>query len=106
MDAFSQLCQPMVNSLGGVSLGLVMLCRFFSFLAHRKPHALQSVLGPLGPFRHSGESMVPVVRVSIFRSGLWYKMRETYHNQYRHIRRPLSVSASSFQQHGHLDPLA
>lgn len=33
--------------------------RFFSFLAQRSPHALQSVFGPLGPFRHSGESSVP-----------------------------------------------
>jgi len=53
---------------------------FFSFLAQRtvlsfskseklatgegivnnvQPHALHSVLGPLGPFRHSGESSVP-----------------------------------------------
>jgi hypothetical protein len=31
----------------------------FSFLAHRRPQALQSVLGPLGPLRHSGESSVP-----------------------------------------------
>ncbi|KAG9967029.1 hypothetical protein KCU61_g361, partial [Aureobasidium melanogenum] len=32
---------------------------FFSFLAHRKPHALHNVLGPLGPLRHSGLSRVP-----------------------------------------------
>jgi hypothetical protein len=31
----------------------------FSFLAQRSPQALQSVFGPLGPFRHSGESSVP-----------------------------------------------
>lgn len=36
---------------------------FFSFLAHRRPHALHSVLGPLGPLRHSGESRVPEVNV-------------------------------------------
>lgn len=36
-----------------------MLFRFFSFLAHLKPHALHSVFGPLGPFLHSGESSVP-----------------------------------------------
>jgi hypothetical protein len=33
---------------------------FFSFFAQRSPHALHSVLGPVGPFRHSGESSVPV----------------------------------------------
>ena len=33
--------------------------RFFSFLAQRKPQALHSVFGPLGPFLHSGESSVP-----------------------------------------------
>lgn len=36
-----------------------MPVRFFSFFAHRKPHALHSVLGPFGPLRHSGESSVP-----------------------------------------------
>lgn len=61
----TRLYYPMVYSVDGVSLaGLPTLCRFFSFLAHRRPQALQSVLGPLGPFRHSGESMVPVVLVS------------------------------------------
>lgn len=34
-------------------------CLFFSFLAQRRPQALQSVLGPLGPFLHSGDSRVP-----------------------------------------------
>lgn len=33
---------------------------FFSFFAQRRPHALHSVFGPVGPFRHSGESSVPV----------------------------------------------
>ena len=33
---------------------------FFSFFAQRKPHALHKVFGPVGPFRHSGESSVPV----------------------------------------------
>lgn len=37
-----------------------LLFFFFSFLAHLRPQALQSVLGPAGPFRHSGESSVPV----------------------------------------------
>ncbi len=34
---------------------------FFSFLAQRRPHALQRVFGPLGPLRHSGESKVPII---------------------------------------------
>lgn len=36
---------------------------FFSFLAQRRPQALQRVFGPVGPFRHSGESRVPELRI-------------------------------------------
>jgi hypothetical protein len=42
---------------GAVGLGPAF---FFSFFAHRRPHALQRLFGPVGPFRHSGESRVPV----------------------------------------------
>lgn len=34
---------------------------FFVRFAQRSPQALQSVLGPVGPFRHSGESTRPHV---------------------------------------------
>jgi len=38
---------------------VALLFFFFSFFAHRSPQALHNVFGPLGPFRHSGESRVP-----------------------------------------------
>lgn len=58
MTASCQL--PMPKPVVGVAWEpLLSLLRFFSFLAHRRPQALQSVLGPLGPLRHSGESSVP-----------------------------------------------
>lgn len=45
----------------GCELWLFRLFLFFSFFAHRKPQALHRVLGPLGPFLHSGESRVPIL---------------------------------------------
>lgn len=41
-------------------------CGFFSFFAQRSPQALQSVLGPLGPLRHSGESITPLKKKLAF----------------------------------------
>jgi hypothetical protein len=65
---------------------------FFSFFAQRRPHALHSVLGPVGPFRHSGESSVPV---SISHALVAKYSKPTYRNQYIRIR-PLPLFSSFY----------
>jgi len=44
---------------------------FFERLAQRRPQALQSVFGPFGPLRHSGESVRPQVTQTYFSTGGW-----------------------------------
>lgn len=57
-----------------------------------RPQALQSVFGPEGPLRHSGESRVPAwkeisIRVCIGSSSSDDTKRKSYRNLYTHIHR-------------------
>ena len=76
---------------------------FFSFLAHLKPHALHRVLGPLGPFLHSGESSVPQSAHTY--SSATFSFFFSFFELSRSLSRRIAIPASPLISAGDVSPV-